>query len=245
MISFDVPGIDLSVHELTGGNLARLEALVELFVELFPEYAHTAPRLRRKAERPADANPLFIEHQWLVDVDQEAAAMSAFKYVPGRNLGLQIYLAVRPDYRGLGWGECGRLSRLLIAAAQEQLRVDALAAGRPTPTGLVFEVLAPQLAARYREYGMVELPVEYHEPRYSPGRATLLDPDGVEQVAFQRAQLGIFPIDGEQVDVNDLLFLTDTARALLNDHYGLPEEHWIVQRALESIQAHCTPEGEN
>ena len=78
MIALDIPEDRLTVHEVTGGNTARLDDLVTVFVELFPQYAHRQFRLRDKAYRPANADPLFIEHQWLAEVDGQAAGMITF-----------------------------------------------------------------------------------------------------------------------------------------------------------------------
>lgn len=228
--------MDLTIHEITGGNVERLDALLELFAELFPAYPHTLPSLCQRAQRSADANPLFTEHQWLIDIDGQAAAMSVFKYVPKRNLGLEIALAVRPVYRKLDLGNYQHLSEFLIAAAGEQLQADALAAGCPKPTGLVLEVVAPKLVARFREYGLLELPVEYYEVRFSQGRPMVLSPDELEKVEFHRAQLGVFPLDGQTVDVDNPALLSDAVLAFLIDHYGLPQDHWTVRRAIKSIR---------
>jgi hypothetical protein len=238
MISFHIENIEITIHELTGGNTDRLDDLSELFTELFPQYAHRVFRMHRKAQDPPDVNPLFVEHQWLIDADGQPAAMTSFKYIPKRNIGLEIYLGVRPAFRKLGKSDHPRrMAEILIYTACEQLRSDARAAGRPSPAGLVFEVLEPKLVRQYREYGFLELPVAYYEPRYRPGHENFLA--GGEDIDCKQAQLGIFPLNPEQTNKDDPALLSNIVSALLLDHYGLPENHWIIQCAFKSLKRRC------
>ncbi len=242
MISFDIPGVDLVIHDVVGGNTRRLEALIELFVELFPEYSYAVPRRRQKAALPANANPLFIDHQWLIDINGQAAAMADFKYAPQRDVGLGIYIAIRPAYRKIELKGYRRFSELLHIATWEQLKEDAAMAGNSPPLGLVVEVGSPKLVARYREYGFMELPIEYHEPRLRQGNVAALTPDEIEKIEFRQGSLGVFPLTKQQLSMNDSVLLSNAALAFLVDHYELPENHWAVQRALDAIKCHCVLE---
>jgi hypothetical protein len=236
MISLNTSGVNIHIHDIIGGNVERLDALLDVFVDLFPQYAHTLSRLRLKGQLPADANPHFIAHQWLVDIDHRAAGLISFKYSPNRNLGLTVYIGIKPAYRQIHV-KGSRLSEWLIASSIEQLHTDARTAGRPTPTGMFLEVEPPRLVARYCEFGFVELPIEYLEPRFRQARVDFSCPDDPSQVSFRRTHLGGFPIQPEIFDPADLTMLTDVVLAFLVDHYGLPIGHWTVQRALHSIQA--------
>lgn len=226
--------MNVILHDIVGGNVARLDALLALFAECFPQYATTAPRLAQKAQGPADANPHFVAHQWLADVDGEAAGMFSFKYAPARDLGLAVYLAVRPAWRSRHVAGLP-LSAWLIRSGLRQLAADATAAGRPVPAGIFFEVEPARLVARYREFGFVELPVEYYEPRYAQPRTGPGEPTDAGQVAFQRTHFGVFPTGGAPDNATDPIAVKSAVLAFMADHYGLPETHWAVARALASM----------
>ena len=222
------------LHDLVGGKVARLDALLAVFAECLPQYASTAPLLAQKAQWPANANPHFIAHQWLADVEGQAAGLFSFKYAPGRDLGLAIYLAVRPAWRSLQVAGLP-LSVWLIRSGLRQLAVDAAAAGRPLPAGIFFEVEPARLVARYREFGFIELPVEYYEPRYAQPRTGPSEPTDPGLVTFQRTHFGVFPTGYVPDNPTGQAVVRSAVLAFMTDHYGLPETHWVVTRALASI----------
>ena len=243
MISISETG--LVIHDLIGGNVDRLDAMLALFVEMFPQYTHYADRIRHTAERPNGFDPGVIHHQWLADVEGQAAGMVVFKYLPERRCGLGIDLAVRPAFRKRKFSRYDRLSELLNKCSLDQLEADALAAGDPTPFGKVVEVETPEstddeqlkqrrahLIERYRSFGMIQLPMKYCEPPYILGLGAKEIP---AKETFHPMQLGVFPIDGGGFDPHDPTVLADCVLAFLVDHYRLPADHWAVQRALDSI----------
>jgi GNAT superfamily N-acetyltransferase len=232
--------MNVILHDLVGGNVARLDALLAIFAECFPQYAAVAPRLAQKALRPASANPHFIAHQWLAEVDGQAAGMFSFKYAPGRDLGLAIYLAVRPAWRSLCMDGLP-LSAWLIQSGLRQLTADAAAAGRLVPAGFFFEVEPDRLVARYREFGFVELPVEYYEPHYAQPRSGPSEPTDADRVAFRRTHFGVFPVGGAPDNPTGPGVVTRAVLAFMVDHYGLPETHWAVARAVASIACPAFP----
>ncbi|MBN1179595.1 MAG: hypothetical protein JXD18_10300 [Anaerolineae bacterium] len=233
-------GERLALHDVIGGNLERLDDLVDVFVELFPQYAHTSERLRWKALRSAFADPHFINHQWLVEVDGRAAGLLSFKYAPQRGLGLTVYVGVRPAYRHLRV-EGKRVSEWLIGCGLDQLQIDAQATGSELPVGLFLEVQYPRLVARYREFGFVELPVVYHEPHFRQARTQDNVAESLAQADFRRAYLGGFPIHPERFDPSDAVMLETVVRAFMLDHYHLPMDHWAVAQALRSIGSPMVP----
>jgi GNAT superfamily N-acetyltransferase len=226
--------MNIILHDLVGGNVAHLDALLAVFAECFPRYAAAAPRLAQKARRPANANPHFLAHQWLAEVDGQAAGMFSFKYAPGRDIGLAVYLAVRPVWRSLQ-ADGLPLSAWLIQSGQRQLGADAVAAGRPVPAGLFFEVEPDRLVARYRKFGFVELPVEYYEPHYARPRAGPSETTDGDQVSFIRTHFGVFPIAGAPDNPTGPGVVTNAVLAFMVDHYGLPKTHWAVAGAVASI----------
>ena len=89
------------IEDVINGRTGRLADLLSLFNELFPQYAHSAERLKIKASLPENANPNFTAHQWLVDVDGKAAAFNSFKYSRKRGLGLTVYNCGQAPAQGL------------------------------------------------------------------------------------------------------------------------------------------------
>jgi hypothetical protein len=90
---------------------------------------------------------------------------------------------------------------------------------------------------RYREYGFVDLALDYAEPVF-PDDAEVTDgPADPAHMVFKPAQVGVFPVTGGGFDPADAEAVSQFIRAFLVDHYGLPETHWAVQRAVQSITA--------
>jgi hypothetical protein len=48
--------------------------------------------------------------------------------------------------------------------------------------------------------------------------------------------LSVRPIEGGGFDPRDPQMMADATLAYLTDHYKLPVDHWIVTRALKSIE---------
>lgn len=231
------PEAGIAIQDVVGGNLAGLPALAELFLESFPAYAASLPRIRRKAERPPDANPRLLEHQWLIEVEGQAAGMMAFKYVCYRNVGIAAYLAVRPAYRARAVAGYPRLAGWLIATAGRQLCLDAERLGRPRPWGLAGEVVTPGVLARYIQYGALALPVSYLEPYFPDGRSDSLSPGEAPRIEWHPAQLALMPVGGAALDVHDPALLEDVVTAFLVEHYGLPADHPQVQQIVADARA--------
>lgn len=230
----------IRIHDVVDGDIAWLEPLLALGREFFPDHAAMAARLRQKAAAPAAADPRFVHHQWLIEVDDQVAAMHCFSYVPGRNLGLGIYLAVRPPYRRVSVAGHSRLAGWLHTAVGQQLACDATHAGRPLPWGLAAEISVPALVAQYRRYGLRVLPVAYREPHFPEGWRPLNDLADLPPITWQPAELGLFPCAGRASDVAAPQLFTDVVAAFLIDHYGFPREHPEVQRMLAAAAQAAT-----
>lgn len=223
---------ELRIHDVVGGNVAWLEPLASVMLEYFPEAAGRISRLYERAHRPPDADPRFLHHQWLVEVGENAAGIAIFSYVPARNLGLGVYLIVRPAYRRLPIGKHDRLAGWLHEAILEQLAKDATAAGRTTPWGLAVEVSVPELVKQYARYGLMSLPVSYLEPHFRPCPPG--EPDSGPRITWEPAQLGLFP-SGPGVDPQNPQLLRDIISAFYIDHYGFAAEQPEVRRALQAV----------
>ena len=230
------------IEDVINGQTRRLDELMRMFLELFPQYAVTIERLKIKAHLPANSNPHFIAHQWLVDVDGQAAAMTSFKYSPMRDLGLTVYIAIRPAFRGMKMDGM-HFSEWLLQASMEQIKSDAIKLARSAPSGLCLEVEPARLLARYRQFGFEEFPLEYYEPLFSTARKELSIED-FTQVRFQRRYLGYFPLAEAKNEPATPDLLNRVIMMLYKDHYGINENHPVFQRILTSIRK-MTLKGEN
>ncbi|MBA3531755.1 MAG: hypothetical protein H0T73_07550, partial [Ardenticatenales bacterium] len=123
----------ITVHDVTSGNVQRLQPMLSLYRALFPDYLYYLPYLQELAYRPATADQRFVEHQWFIEVGGQAAGLINFTYVPARDCGLLMELGVHPSFRTAQVGTYARLSEFMIVSAVAQLRADAELQGRPTP----------------------------------------------------------------------------------------------------------------
>src|SRR5512138_3781861 len=86
---------------LGSGDTARIEALLDLYEQLLPQYAHYVPRMRRRAEWGRQHRPGQLVHYWLLEVDGRPAAFHMFRYARERHVGLTHAMAVSPAFRGV------------------------------------------------------------------------------------------------------------------------------------------------
>lgn len=229
---------NLVIYELLGSDDApRIEQLLKLYADSFPQYTQYLPRMRRRSAFPSDHNPRFRTHYWLVEVNGQPAALRTFRYVRARRCGLAHALAVHPDYRNSTVDNL-RLSFFIVRQCLRQVVEDASAAGDLPIHGIVNEVEDPHLMEHYARHGILELPVRYQEPVFPSSDA------GPELAIFQPMRLGYLPAVGaaplahQQPEV-----LTQFVLAFLVDHYGLPETHPVVQTVLDSIPLRQLPTG--
>lgn len=247
---FEVSEGKLCIHDVIDNNTDQLNTLLGLYRELFPDYLSALPRVREKAALPVNVDPLFVRHQWAVLWNGAPAGLASFKLAIRQNLGLCFSIGVLPPFRSLTWGGYHRLSHFLIWQMIRQLEQDAASVGNSLPLGLVVEVETsatvndPVLKAsrdhlleRYLGYGFVHLPVKYHEPASVRGLS-----EEAQQKSAPLMHLCMLPL--RETD-QDTLFKPVTLKmvvdALLLDHYLLPENHWIVKQAYESIEANSLP----
>lgn len=232
---FEIPELGFEIQEIVDGNTHYLEDLIDLYLKLFPGYARYVAIMRRRAVLPQNTQPPFREHQWLALIHGRPAAMAVFKYNQRRRCGLGLDLAVDPAFRTVSYRGYTRLAKLMIDLRHEQLVLDAKSFGDALPLGSLAEVESPKTVARFQEYGMELLPIRYHEPPAPEHLLDLIDQQEVEKTGFNPMHLGIYPIDRRDYNPKNVGQLSDFVRAYLIDHYGLSENHWAVQEALQSI----------
>jgi hypothetical protein len=218
------------IEDVVNGQTSRLEDLLRLFIDMFPQYAAVTERIKIKANLPVDSNPNFIAHQWLVDVDGNPAALNSFKFSLTRGLGLTVFIAIRPEYRSLVI-DGHRFSEWLIQTSIKQIQMDAQNCGQQLPSGLCLEVEPAHLAAHYRTFGFIDFPLEYYEPLFVKARQGFASSE-LHDMHFERRYLGYFPASnlGKQSITPQLL--TRVIMMYYKDHYGINEEHPIFQKLL-------------
>lgn len=228
---------EVKIWSLLGsGDTARIEVLLSLYGELFPQYAHYVPRMRRRAEYGEEQRAGHIVHYWLLEVDGQPAGLRTFRYVRERRAGLAHALAVKPVYRTVNVGE-QRLSMFLVRACLDQIIADSKRLGDEFTFGMVNEVESPNLMEHYKRNGILELPVKYMEPVFPGERLGRTRAEEIALVRFAPMFLGILPDTRGGIPFYTSDMVASFAMAFLVDHYGLPVEHPQVQSMLNSIPA--------
>ncbi len=226
----------LVIHNIIAGNITRLGDFLEVFVELFPQYSYRTDRLAETANNPANMNPLFVEHQWLIEVHGNPAAMTTFKYLPQRNLGIGVHLAIRPKFRKFTYKNYNRLSEIIIEETRKQISKDAEALGHSIPLGYVIEVVEPKLISRYSEYGFLPFDIPYHEPTISQKNKAFVNfEEQNDHLEFHPAVLGLIPTQNQIIDIKDPVLLENAINGFLIDYYELDENHWVVKQARGAV----------
>jgi hypothetical protein len=225
----------VKIWELIGsGDEARVEAMLELYARLFPQYAHYIPRMRRRAALGEEHRPGHIVHYWLAEVNGQPAGIRTFRYVRERHCGIAIALAIDPVYREATVHR-QRLSLFLIHACLDQIIEDAKRLGDPPPFGMVNEVEYPHLMDHYKHYGIIELPVKYIEPIFPPELDGRSRAEEIALLQFLPTSLGFLANPALNGITHSMENVAKFALAFLVDHYGLPMDHPQVQAALDSI----------
>lgn len=228
---------DIKIWSLLGsGDTRRIEAMLSLYAELFPQYAHYVPRMRRRAQSGQEHREGHIVHYWLLEVDGQPAALRTFRYVRERHAGLAHALAVRPAYRNVSVSG-QRLSMYLVHACLDQVIEDAKRLGDEFIFGMVNEVESPNLMEHYKKNGILELPVKYVEPVFPGEQAGRTRAEEIALVRFSPMFLGILPDTAKGIPFYTSDLVASFALTFLVDHYGLPVAHPQVQSVLNSIPA--------
>ena len=222
----------ISIYELlASGDEERLEAMLAVYARFFPEYAHYVPRMRRRAQYPPEKREGHIAHYWLFEYQGKPIGLTTFRYIVERECGLGISFALEREMRSIRVGE-QRLSAFVISQIMNQLKEDA-ARTNTQMYGLVTEVEHRSLMENYKKMGMLELPMQYFEPIYTPEQPGEDLQSRIEKLSFIPVILAIMP-NGE-LELSKPL-LRDFAASFLIDHYELPKSHPMVQKTLNSIK---------
>jgi hypothetical protein len=220
---------------LNSDDTPRIEALLELYGRLFPQYQRYTPRMRRRAQFGSEHREGHIVHYWLVEVDGQPAGLRTFRYVKKRHCGLAHALAVDPLFRKVEV-QGKRLAVFIIYECLAQIIRDAAEQGDTPPLGMVNEVEPERLMEHYTRNGLVQLPIQYVEPIFPPEVEGRSRADELAATVFAPMRMGFLPNPNMKIETYSRAMITEFALAFLSDHYGLPENHPTVISVLASIK---------
>ena len=224
------------LHDVVGGETRHLPALLRPLPEFFPDCEKFLPLLEQRAALKPTTAPALIHHQWVVEVDGEAAGFYLFDYLPGRACGLTLFIGLYPQFRNLAVAGYSRLAHFLFAESVRQVHADAARLNREPPLGLVVEVEVLALLSRYHLYDFVELPVVYYEPMFPEPWFALTDGIDLRAVTYAHVSLGLFHGGLAPRTVLTSADVAQLALAFLVDFYKLPHQSLPVQQALVTAQ---------
>lgn len=221
-----------------------MQAMINIFIELMPQYAHYVARLEESTERTGARHADHLHHVWLIEKAGEPAAMAAFEYVRRWNIGLGMDIAVYPALRRYVLPDGRPLAHAILDAMVEALQDDARQFGSVPYTVMGGEVHSDRLLERFQTYGMVEIPITYYEPPDVSGQHDLQGFSGtadeiaaLEALGYHAMHLGMFPPkNNTALDIYDRELWRRLVHAYYIDHYKLQADSRALQIALHSIE---------
>ncbi len=225
-----------AIYELLGsGDDKRIEAMLGLYQMLFPQYQHYIQRMRRRAQYPNEHRENNIVHYWLIEIDGKPVGLRTFRYVRHRHCGLAHALAIDPDFREIVVDD-KKLSVFVIYECLNQIIRDAKQNGDSPVLGMVNEVETSRLMEHYERNGLIQLPLRYVEPIFSPESLGKSREEELAMIKFSPMHMGFLPNPEIKTEKYTKEIITDFVLAFLVDHYGLPETHPVVLETLNSIK---------
>lgn len=226
---------NVAIYELLGsGDEQRIEAMLGLYQNLFPQYQHYVQRMRRRASYPNEHRENNIVHYWLVELNGQPVGLRTFRYVRHRHCGLAHALAVHPNARATLVDD-KKLAVFVIYECLQQIIRDAKECGDVPVLGMVNEVETERLMEHYERNGLIKFPLKYVEPIFPPYVAGRSREDELALVKFSPMHMGFLPNPEIKIEAYTKEMLTDFVLAFLVDHYGLPQTHPTVVETLNSI----------
>ena len=225
-----------AIYELLGsGDDKRIEFMLGLYQRLFPQYQHYVERMRRRAKFGNEHRAGNIVHYWLIEIDGQPVGLRTFRYIGKRRCGLAHALAIDPDFRETVVDN-KKLSVFVIYECLNQIIRDAKANDDLPVLGMVNEVETSRLMEHYERNGLIQLPLKYVEPIFSPDTEGKSREEELAMIKFSPMHMGFLPNPEAKVERYTREMITDFVMAFLVDHYGLPETHPVVLETLNSIK---------
>ena len=94
--------------------------MLQLYPEIFPEYAYYLPYMAYKMEQSIASDPAFIERWWLIEIEGQSAGLNYIKYAPERNCGFLLSIGFLPQYRKFKMGKYSRLLDFIVDGAMSR-----------------------------------------------------------------------------------------------------------------------------
>lgn len=227
---------NIAIYELLGsGDDNRIEAMLEIYQNLFPQYQHYVQRMRRRAKYQSEHRKDNVVHYWLIEVDGVPAGLRTFRYARHRRCGLAHALAVYPEFRNVQVGD-KKLAVFIIYECLNQIIRDAKESGDEPVLGMVNEVETTRLMEHYERNGLIKLPLKYVEPIFPPEVEGRSRDEELALIHFAPMHIGFLPNPEIKIESYNGEMITDFVFAFLVDHYGLPENHNGVVEVLNSIE---------
>ncbi|HCR71934.1 MAG TPA: hypothetical protein DIW23_10860 [Anaerolineae bacterium] len=225
-----------AIYELLGsGDDQRIESMLGLYQMLFPQYQHYVERMRRRAQYPNEHRENNIVHYWLIEIDGKPVGLRTFRYVRHRHCGLAHALAIHPDFRETVVDD-KKLSVFIIYECLHQIIRDAKENRDAPVLGMVNEVETSRLMEHYERNGLIQLPLKYVEPIFSPELFGKSREEELAMIKFSPMHIGFLPNPEIKIETYTKEMITNFVLAFLVDHYGLPETHPVVLETLNSIK---------
>ncbi|MFN8413468.1 MAG: hypothetical protein U0Z26_13865 [Anaerolineales bacterium] len=232
----EIKEIGLTIHDLIDGNADYIEDYLNLYSELFPEYVRYLPLMRHRAQKPLDVAANERWHQWLLLVQNEPVGMIGFLYNKKRNVGVLMDFAIKPKARTIEYPPKQSFAKLNLLLAMQKLCEDSQLNGYSCPLFMIAEVEHSRLLEKYMEYGYLKFPVEYFEPPFPPELVGVsVETQNLDKMEYKQMYLGAFQVPGFPFNPNTPSLIETALLTMLVDHYGLPLDHQLTQKALSEI----------
>jgi len=225
-----------AIYELLGSrDEQRIESMLGLYQMLFPQYQHYVERMKRRVQYPNEHRENNIVHYWLIEIDGKPVGLRTFRYVRHRHCGLAHALAIHPDFRDTVVDD-KKLSVFIIYECLHQIIRDAKENNDTPVLGMVNEVETSRLMEHYERNGLIQLPLKYVEPIFSPESLGKSRDEELAMIKFSPMHMGFLPNPEIKIEKYTKEMITDFVLAFLVDHYGLPKTHPVVLETLNSIK---------
>jgi hypothetical protein len=232
----NISDVDLVTHDLVDGNSHFIEEYLKIYQDLFPQYTRYLPVMRQRAKMRASFTSNEKWHQWFLMIGNDPVGIVGFLYNRKRNVGLLMDFAIYSNARKFRVDGDLPFARFVLNLSMQQLIEDARESGHTAPICLAAEVEYPALVKKYIEYGYVKFPIEYFEPPNTPELEKVGDKiQELKTADYGQMYIGAFPIPGHPIELNTPVVIRTVLSALLEDHYQLPSDHWLVQKVVHEI----------
>jgi len=189
-----------------------VQAVVDLHLRWFGDYAYAVPELLENGELPASRGDRIV-HQVLALVDGQPAGYVIVHTNTRRRIGVIHFLAVDEGFRSVEV-RGNRLAQALVEHARALVAADSREVGPVLGIGAEAE---EDMVPVWEHWGFRRLDVDYHEPHFG-----VRWPEHGDPTFFDRTLVAA-PVGDDSLD--PAACARALAAAFLLDHYRLPPDH--------------------